>query len=71
MLVFLAFRWLSWGWAPHLIFTGKFSARVTDNHYADTGEWHPATCFLSAEHPKLVKNEIERIKKYREKGDLL
>jgi hypothetical protein len=42
-----------------------------DNYYADTGEWHPATWFLSAEHRKLVKSEIERIKKYREKGDLL
>ena len=41
------------------------------NYYADTGEWHPATWFLSAEHRKLVKSEIERIKKYREKGDLL
>jgi hypothetical protein len=34
------------------------------NYYADTGEWHPATWFLSAEHRKLVKSEIERIKKY-------
>ena len=41
------------------------------NHYADTGEWHPASWFLSAEHRKLVKSEIERIKEYREKGDLL
>jgi len=41
------------------------------NYYADTGEWHPATWFLYAEHRKLVKSEIERIKKYREKGDLL
>jgi uncharacterized SAM-binding protein YcdF (DUF218 family) len=41
------------------------------NHYADTGEWHPATWFLSAEHRKLVRSEIERIQKYREKGDLL
>ena len=31
------------------------------NHYADTGEWHPAIWFLSAEHRKLVKSEIERI----------
>ncbi len=41
------------------------------NHYADTGEWHPATWFLSTEHRKLVRSEIERIQKYREKGDLL
>ncbi len=41
------------------------------NYYAETGEWHPATWFLSAEHRKLVKSEIERIKMYREKGDLL
>jgi uncharacterized SAM-binding protein YcdF (DUF218 family) len=41
------------------------------NYYADTGEWHPATWFLSAEHRKLVKSEMERIKLYREKGDLL
>ncbi len=41
------------------------------NYYADTGEWHPATWFLSAEHRKLVQGEEERIKKYRAKGDLL
>src|SRR5437773_11689325 len=41
------------------------------NYYANTGEWHPATWFLSAEHRNLVQSEIERIKKYREKGDLL
>ncbi len=41
------------------------------NYYADTGEWHPTTWFLSAEHRKLVKSEIERIKIYRDKGDLL
>jgi len=41
------------------------------NYYAETGEWHPATWFLSKEHRKLVKSEMERIKKYREKGDLL
>ena len=41
------------------------------NYYADTGEWHPATWFLSAEHRKLVRSETERIKQYREKGDLL
>lgn len=41
------------------------------NYYADTGEWHPATWFLSKEHRALVKSETERIKLYREKGDLL
>ncbi|HJT55541.1 MAG TPA: YdcF family protein [Ktedonobacteraceae bacterium] len=41
------------------------------NYYADSGEWHPATWFLKAEYRKLVNSEIERIKKYREKGDLL
>lgn len=41
------------------------------NYYADTGEWHPATWFLSSEHRKLVQSEEERIKKYRAKGDLL
>jgi uncharacterized SAM-binding protein YcdF (DUF218 family) len=41
------------------------------NYHADTGEWHPATWFLSAEHRKLVRSEEERIEKYRAKGDLL
>jgi uncharacterized SAM-binding protein YcdF (DUF218 family) len=41
------------------------------NYYADTGEWHPATWFLSAEHRKLVNSETERIKRYRTKGDIL
>jgi uncharacterized SAM-binding protein YcdF (DUF218 family) len=41
------------------------------NYYADTGEWHPATWFLSKEYRKLVRSEIDRIKLYREKGDLL
>ena len=41
------------------------------NHYADTGEWHPATWFLSGKHRELVKGEMERIKIYREKGDIL
>lgn len=40
------------------------------NYYADTGEWHPITWFLSAEHRKLVRSEEERIEKYRAKGDL-
>jgi uncharacterized SAM-binding protein YcdF (DUF218 family) len=41
------------------------------NYYADTGEWHPLTWFFLAEHRKLVKSENERIKLYRQKGDLL
>jgi len=41
------------------------------NYYADTGEWHPATWFLSTEHRKLVQSEEERIETYRAKGDLL
>lgn len=41
------------------------------NFYADSGEWHPATWFLSKEHRKLVNSEVERIKLYKAKGDLL
>jgi uncharacterized SAM-binding protein YcdF (DUF218 family) len=41
------------------------------NYYAETGEWHPLTWFLSQEHRKLVSSENKRIKRYREKGDLL
>jgi hypothetical protein len=41
------------------------------NYYAETGEWHPLIWFLSSEQRKLVKSEMERIKRYREKGDLL
>jgi uncharacterized SAM-binding protein YcdF (DUF218 family) len=41
------------------------------NYYADTGEWHPANWFLIEEHRKLVKSEMERIKLYRAKGDIL
>lgn len=41
------------------------------NYYAETGEWHPLTWFLSAQHRKLVRSERERIEKYREKGDIL
>jgi|SRR5450755_300281 uncharacterized SAM-binding protein YcdF (DUF218 family) len=40
------------------------------NYYANTGEWNPVTWFLSEENRRLVKSEKERIKKYREKGDL-
>lgn len=41
------------------------------NYYAETGEWNPYTWFLSKEHRNLVKSETERIKQYRQKGDLL
>jgi uncharacterized SAM-binding protein YcdF (DUF218 family) len=41
------------------------------NYYADSGEWHPMLWFLSKENRRLVKSEIERIKAYREKGDIL
>lgn len=41
------------------------------NFYADSGVWHPATWFLSKEHRKLVNSEVERIKLYKAKGDLL
>jgi uncharacterized SAM-binding protein YcdF (DUF218 family) len=41
------------------------------NYYADTGEWHPTTWFLSRKHRKLVNSEKERIKLYKAKGDLL
>jgi uncharacterized SAM-binding protein YcdF (DUF218 family) len=41
------------------------------NYYADTDEWHPTTWFLSPEHRKVVNSEIERIKIYRKKGDVL
>jgi uncharacterized SAM-binding protein YcdF (DUF218 family) len=41
------------------------------NYYADTGEWRPFTWFLSKEHRKLVRGEVQRIKLYKEQGDLL
>ncbi len=41
------------------------------NHYADSDEWNPNTWFLSEKHRKLVDSEIERIKIYRQKGDIL
>jgi uncharacterized SAM-binding protein YcdF (DUF218 family) len=41
------------------------------NYYAETGEWHPLTWFLSAEHRRLVRSESARIQTYRKKGDLL
>jgi len=41
------------------------------NYYAEPWEWHPMTWFLSKENRKLVKSEIERIRTYREKGDIL
>jgi uncharacterized SAM-binding protein YcdF (DUF218 family) len=57
----------------YLTFAKVFQPRDINiiNYYADTGEWHPATWFLRAEHRKLVKGEIERIRVYREKGDIL
>lgn len=41
------------------------------NYYAQTEEWHPMLWFLSTKNRKLVNSEVERIKIYREKGDLL
>jgi uncharacterized SAM-binding protein YcdF (DUF218 family) len=41
------------------------------NYYASADDWNPATWFLSKKHRQLVKSEIERIKLYRKKGDLL
>lgn len=56
----------------YLTFTKVFQPHGIEiiNYYADTGEWHPFTWFLSAEHRRLVKSETERIKLYRKKGDL-
>lgn len=57
----------------YLTFAKIFQLHSIDiiNYYANTGEWHPATWFLSAENRKLVQSEMERIQIYREKGDLL
>ncbi|MBD1373894.1 YdcF family protein [Hazenella sp. IB182357] len=44
---------------------------IITNYYADTGEWHPFSWFLSKKHRNLVKSEVERIQTYRKKGDLL
>jgi uncharacterized SAM-binding protein YcdF (DUF218 family) len=41
------------------------------NYYAETGEWHPVTWFFSKKHRQLVGSEKERIRCYRQKGDLL
>ncbi|GER88971.1 hypothetical protein KDW_31330 [Dictyobacter vulcani] len=41
------------------------------NYYADADDWNPFTWFFSQAHRTLVKSEQERIKMYREKGDLL
>jgi len=41
------------------------------NYYANTGEWHPLTWFFSKKNRDLVNSEIERIKIYRKKGDIL
>lgn len=57
----------------YLTFAKVFQSHNVEilNYYADTGEWHPATWFLSSEHRKLVQSEEERIEIYRAKGDLL
>lgn len=57
----------------YLTFAKVFQPHGIDilNFYADSGEWHPMTWFLSKENRQLVQSEIERIKVYREKGDLL
>jgi uncharacterized SAM-binding protein YcdF (DUF218 family) len=54
----------------YLTFAKVFQPQGIDiiNYYADTGEWHPATWFLYAEHRKLVRSEMERIKKYLSLG---
>jgi uncharacterized SAM-binding protein YcdF (DUF218 family) len=38
------------------------------NYCANTGEWHPATWFLSRQHRRLVRSEQDRIRKYRKKA---
>ena len=50
----------------YLTFAKVLSPHSIDiiNYYANTGEWHPLTWFLSAKHGKLVESETERIKKY-------
>ena len=40
------------------------------NYHADTGEWHPATWFLSKVNRDLVKGENQRIQRYRARGEL-
>jgi uncharacterized SAM-binding protein YcdF (DUF218 family) len=57
----------------YLTFAKVFQPHHIDivNYYADTGEWHPATWFLSTEHRKLVQSEEQRIAMYRAKGDVL
>ncbi len=57
----------------YLTFAKVFQPHAIEivNYYADTGEWHPLTWFLSAEQRKLVNSENERIQQYRKKGDLL
>jgi uncharacterized SAM-binding protein YcdF (DUF218 family) len=36
----------------------------TVNYYAHSSEWHSLTWFLSSEHRKLVKSEVDRIQRY-------
>lgn len=57
----------------YLTFAKVFQSHDVEiiNYHADTGEWHPATWFFTEEHRQLVKSEMERIKLYRAKGDLL
>jgi uncharacterized SAM-binding protein YcdF (DUF218 family) len=57
----------------YLTFAKVFQPHGIDilNFYADSGEWHPMTWFLSKENRQLVQSEIDRIKTYREKGDIL
>ena len=57
----------------YLTFAKVFQPHGIDilNFYANSGEWHPMTWFLSKENRQLVQSEVDRIKIYREKGDLL
>jgi uncharacterized SAM-binding protein YcdF (DUF218 family) len=40
----------------------------TINYYANSGDWHPLTWFLSAENRRLVASELSRIDKYLGNG---
>lgn len=59
------------GWSKML---GGDSVRATnlvsERVHSLTEEWHPLTWFFSADHRRLVRSEMERITRYREKGDL-
>ena len=56
----------------YLTFAKVYQARGIEilNYYAETGEWHPFTWFFAPAHRRLVNSEIERIARYRAKGDL-